>query len=104
MTNLSRTETRHRALTELNNDDRRVYLACVNVKRAVWKPRRADATGQFDNFTAAEARAVNDLLAAEYAWTPNWQGDMDVYRDVAITSAGWTRLQRWNADYGPVSV
>jgi hypothetical protein len=100
MAELKHTPLRHRMLTEIGSGAI-IELDCVNLKQALWKPRRR-TTGQF-NMSAGESRAVGDLLFT-YANTPYWQGDMDVLRRVELTPAGRELLSEWNEKHGKVEL
>ena len=100
MTKPNYTPLRHKMLSEITRGGG-IVLDCVNVKRAIWKPRSVVAMGKQFNLSAAESRAVNDLLF-DYAHTPNWQGDMDVLRVVELTDAGRTLLAEWDAKHTAV--
>lgn len=99
MSDLKRTEPRHRMLAEIAQPYT-VYLRCVSTRQAIWKPRRS-TIGQF-NLSSGEARAVNHLLGAGYAHTPFWQGDMNAARELALTDTGCALLSEWDTQYGEV--
>lgn len=98
---LNHTPLRHRMLFEAPFGDTNLVLDCKNVKRAIWRPRRLGA-GFMQDCTSAESRAINDLIAAGLLDTPDWQGDMDVYRVLRITAFGLARLAAWDARHGSI--
>lgn len=103
MSNIKRTDLRHRMLIEVSNPGAKpLVLRCANVKQGLWKPRRRGAAFLAD-CTAGESRAVGDLLASALIETPHWQGDMDVDRVLALTEAGRRVLDEWDAAIGVLS-
>jgi hypothetical protein len=93
------TPLRRQMLTEAaNSEPGEHYLAlhCVNKKRAIWKPVRMDLDLEL-KLSAGESRAVMDLWLALLLDTPDWQGDMDVYRTLQVTGAGKALLAEWDS-------
>lgn len=100
---LNHTRLRHRMLFEVpfGDEDTRIALACVNQKRAIWRPVRLNLDIE-ERMPAGESRAVSDLWGTGLLDTPDWQGDMYEYRILRITAAGGARLAAWDARHGSV--
>lgn len=95
MSEVNRTELRHRALAAAERGAFEAY--CADIRRSVWKLRatREDLTG-------AEVRALGELQDAGLVRSV-LMVSFYAPRPVVRTAKGYEALQRWNSEHGEMA-